>query len=62
MTSGAGAAALACLNLLIKLGLPRENIWVTDLAGVVYEGRTELMDEDKVDVRPEDRARARFPR
>ncbi len=48
VTSGAGAAALACLNLLIKLGLPRENIWVTDLAGVVYEGRTELMDVDKV--------------
>ena len=48
VTSGAGAAALACLGLLMKLGLPRENIWVTDLAGVVYEGRTELMDEDKV--------------
>jgi len=47
VTSGAGAAALACLGLLVKLGLPRENIWVTDLAGVVYEGRTELMDEDK---------------
>ncbi len=47
VTSGAGAAALACLNLLVKLGIPRENIWVTDLAGVVYEGRTELMDEDK---------------
>ncbi len=48
VTSGAGAAALACLGLLMKLGLPRENIWVTDLAGVVYEGRTELMDEDKI--------------
>ncbi len=48
VVSGAGAAALACLGLLVKLGLPRENIWVTDLAGVVYEGRTELMDEDKV--------------
>ena len=48
VTSGAGAAALACLDLLVKLGLPRENIFVTDLAGVVYEGRTELMDEDKV--------------
>ena len=47
VTSGAGAAALACLGLLMKLGVPRENIWVTDLAGVVYEGRTELMDEDK---------------
>jgi malate dehydrogenase (oxaloacetate-decarboxylating)(NADP+) len=44
VTSGAGAAALACLGLLVKLGLPRENIWVTDLKGVVYEGRTELMD------------------
>ena len=48
VTSGAGAAALACINLLVKLGLPRHNIWVTDLAGVVYQGRTELMDEDKI--------------
>ncbi|WP_024972134.1 NADP-dependent malic enzyme [Ralstonia pickettii] len=47
VASGAGAAALACLDLLVDLGLPRENIWVTDLAGVVYEGRTELMDPDK---------------
>ena len=47
VTSGAGAAALACIQLLVKLGLPRENIWVTDLAGLVYEGRTELMDPDK---------------
>ncbi len=47
VTSGAGAAALACLGLLLKLGMPRENIWVTDLAGVVYQGRTELMDDDK---------------
>ena len=48
VTSGAGAAALACLGLLVKLGITRENIFVTDLAGVVYEGRTELMDEDKI--------------
>ena len=48
VTSGAGAAALACLNLLVKLGLPKKNIFVTDLAGVVYTGRTELMDEDKI--------------
>ena len=47
VTSGAGAAALACLGLLVKLGIPRENIWVTDLAGLVYEGRAELMDDDK---------------
>ncbi len=48
VTSGAGAAALACLNLLLKVGIRRENVFVTDLAGVVYEGRTELMDEDKI--------------
>jgi len=47
VTAGAGAAALACLKLLTKLGLPKTNIWVTDLAGVVYEGRTELMDPEK---------------
>jgi malate dehydrogenase (oxaloacetate-decarboxylating)(NADP+) len=44
VTSGAGAAALACLNQLVALGIRRENIWVTDIVGVVYEGRTELMD------------------
>ncbi|MCF8209559.1 MAG: NADP-dependent malic enzyme [Rhodoferax sp.] len=47
VTSGAGAAALACLGLLVKLGIPRQNIFATDLAGVVYQGRTELMDDDK---------------
>jgi malate dehydrogenase (oxaloacetate-decarboxylating)(NADP+) len=47
VTSGAGAAALACLELLVDLGLPLANITVTDLAGVVYKGRTELMDPDK---------------
>jgi malate dehydrogenase (oxaloacetate-decarboxylating)(NADP+) len=45
--SGAGAAALACLDLLVDLGLTLENIWVSDLAGVVYRGRVELMDPDK---------------
>ena len=49
VTSGAGAAALACLNLLVKMGLPRKNILVTDLAGVVYQGRVELMDPDKAE-------------
>ena len=49
VSSGAGAAALACLNLLVKLGMPRENIFVTDLAGVVYKGRVELMDPDKAE-------------
>jgi len=45
--SGAGAAALACLNLLVKLGMQRENIFVSDIAGVVYKGRKELMDQWK---------------
>ena len=49
VTSGAGAAALACLQLLVKLGVPRQNIFVTDLAGVVYTGRVELMDPDKAE-------------
>jgi malate dehydrogenase (oxaloacetate-decarboxylating)(NADP+) len=46
--SGAGAAALACLDLLVGLGIKRENIWVADIKGVVYRGRTELMDEHKI--------------
>ena len=47
VVSGAGAAALACLDLIVDLGFPLKNIYVTDLAGVVYKGRTELMDPDK---------------
>jgi malate dehydrogenase (oxaloacetate-decarboxylating)(NADP+) len=47
VVSGAGAAALACVDLLLDLGLSRENVWLTDLAGVVYEGRKELMDPEK---------------
>jgi malate dehydrogenase (oxaloacetate-decarboxylating)(NADP+) len=47
VVSGAGAAALACLDLIVDLGFPLENIFVTDLAGVVYTGRVELMDPDK---------------
>jgi malate dehydrogenase (oxaloacetate-decarboxylating)(NADP+) len=47
VTSGAGAAALACLNLLVSLGAKRENIFVTDIEGVVYEGRDKLMDRWK---------------
>jgi malate dehydrogenase (oxaloacetate-decarboxylating)(NADP+) len=57
VASGAGAAALACLGLLVKLGLPRRNIWVTDLAGVVYQGRTELMDPDKTEFAQDTSAR-----
>jgi len=47
VTSGAGAAAIACLNLLVKLGIRRENIIVTDKVGVVYQGRQEEMDPYK---------------
>ena len=47
VTSGAGAAALACLNQLVSAGLPRENIIVTDILGVAYKGRKEQMDEWK---------------
>ena len=57
VTSGAGAAAIACLNLLLKVGLPRENVYVTDLAGVVYTGRKELMDDDKAQFAQETDAR-----
>jgi malate dehydrogenase (oxaloacetate-decarboxylating)(NADP+) len=45
--SGAGAAALACLDLLVSLGLRPENVWVSDIKGVVYEGRKEEMDPNK---------------
>ena len=47
VVSGAGAAAIACLNLLVALGADRRNIWVTDIEGLVYEGRTKLMDRWK---------------
>ncbi|WP_126536762.1 NADP-dependent malic enzyme [Oharaeibacter diazotrophicus] len=47
VASGAGAAALACLNLLVSLGVRRENVWVSDIEGVVYEGREALMDRWK---------------
>jgi malate dehydrogenase (oxaloacetate-decarboxylating)(NADP+) len=47
VASGAGAAALACLDLLVKMGMPVGNITVTDIKGVVYRGRKEEMDPDK---------------
>src|SRR5262245_43014329 len=47
VASGASAAALACLDLLVDLGLPLGNIWVTDIKGVVYKGRVEEMDARK---------------
>ena len=47
VSSGAGAAALACLDMLVALGMKMSNIWVTDIAGVVYQGRMEEMDPNK---------------
>jgi malate dehydrogenase (oxaloacetate-decarboxylating)(NADP+) len=47
VASGAGAAALACLDMLVALGMKMSNIWVTDIAGVVYRGRKEEMDPNK---------------
>jgi malate dehydrogenase (oxaloacetate-decarboxylating)(NADP+) len=47
VASGAGAAALACLDLLVSMGAKRENITVSDIVGVVWEGRTEQMDPYK---------------
>ncbi|HZO01936.1 MAG TPA: NADP-dependent malic enzyme [Burkholderiales bacterium] len=57
VASGAGAAALACLELLVKMGLPRGNVVVTDIKGVVYKGRKEEMDPDKERFAVETRAR-----
>jgi malate dehydrogenase (oxaloacetate-decarboxylating)(NADP+) len=57
VVSGAGAAALACLNLLVDVGLPRANIVVTDIKGVVYKGRKEEMDPEKERFAVETRAR-----
>ena len=55
--AGAGAAALACLNLLLKIGLKRENVFVSDIEGVVYEGRTKLMDPYKAPFAQKTKAR-----
>jgi len=57
VASGAGAAALACLDLLVKMGMPLANITVTDIKGVVYKGRREEMDPDKERYARETKAR-----
>jgi len=57
VVSGAGAAALACLELLVKMGLPPAHITVTDIKGVVYKGRKEEMDPDKARFAIDTRAR-----
>jgi malate dehydrogenase (oxaloacetate-decarboxylating)(NADP+) len=56
--SGAGAAALACLDLLVALGLKRDNIFVCDIKGCVYKGRRELMDRYKEPYAQDTEARA----
>jgi len=58
VVSGAGAAALACLKLLVDMGLPRSNIVVTDIKGVVYKGRKEEMDPEKERFAIETKARS----
>ncbi len=47
VSTGGGAAGIACLNLLLKLGVKRENIWLCDIHGLVYEGRAEDMNPQK---------------
>jgi malate dehydrogenase (oxaloacetate-decarboxylating)(NADP+) len=55
---GAGAAGLACLDMLVSLGLRKENILLSDIVGVVYAGRTELMDPQKARYAVETEARS----
>jgi malate dehydrogenase (oxaloacetate-decarboxylating)(NADP+) len=47
VSTGGGAAGIACLNMLLKLGVKRENVWLCDLAGLVYKGRTDQMTDQK---------------
>ncbi len=58
VVSGAGAAALACLDMLLSLGVQKKNIVVTDIKGVVYQGRTEEMDDNKARFATETEARS----
>jgi len=49
VSTGGGAAGIACLNMLLKLGVKRENVWLCDIAGLVYAGRTEDMTPQKAE-------------
>ncbi|MCR8723008.1 NADP-dependent malic enzyme [Frigidibacter sp. ROC022] len=49
VSTGGGAAGIACLNMLLKLGVKRENVWLCDLVGLVHEGRTEEMTPQKAE-------------
>ena len=55
VSTGGGAAGIACLNMLLKLGVRRENVWLCDLAGLVYDGRAEQMTPQKADYAQGDR-------
>ena len=57
VASGAGAAALACLDMLVAMGMKMENIFVTDIAGVVYTGRVAEMDDNKARYAKDTKAR-----
>jgi len=57
VSTGGGAAGIACLNMLLKLGVKRENVWLTDIEGVVYEGRTKEMTPQKADFAQKTEAR-----
>ena len=58
VASGAGAAALACLDMLVAMGMKMENITVTDIAGVVYQGRVAEMDDNKIRYAKDTKARS----
>ena len=49
VSTGGGAAGIACLNMLLKLGVRRENVWLCDLAGLVYKGRVDQMSDQKAE-------------
>ena len=49
VSTGGGAAGIACLNMLLKLGVKRENVWLCDIEGLVYNGRTKDMTPQKAD-------------
>ncbi len=61
VSTGGGAAGIACLNMLIKLGAKRENIWLCDRHGLIYEGRGDDMGPGEGRLRPEDRRSGPWP-
>ncbi|KEP70275.1 NADP-dependent malic enzyme [Thioclava sp. BHET1] len=49
VSTGGGAAGIACLNMLLKLGVKRENVWLCDIDGLVYKGRESEMTPQKAE-------------